>query len=280
MSHPVADIFRTAGQWNHCEEHRVGNVLMFREAEHLVVAGDIHGHRENLAKVIRRAALDAGPANMLVLQEIIHGGAKDPTGGDRSFELLVRAARLKGRYPGQVHFLMGNHDVAQVTGNDITKNGTGVCKGFHHGLVTAYGDGADEVADAIREFLLSMPLAGRCPNGVFLSHSLPSPGRTDLLNLDVFHKPYQEGDFSRGQAIYELLWGRRHNPTTIRKMADLTGAKVFINGHQPQESGYAIVDRQLIIMSDHSRGVIAEFDADEEVAQDRLSAIVRRIAGF
>ena len=38
-------------------------------------------------------------------------------------EVLLATARWKCSYPDQVHFLLSNHELAQVTGHEISKNG-------------------------------------------------------------------------------------------------------------------------------------------------------------
>lgn len=278
MAHPVADIFHGTAELNRQKDHRQGNTLHFRHNEHVIVCGDIHGNRRNLVKVIEHAGLGSSPTTMLVLQEIVHGGPPDADGGDRSFEPLLLAARLKSQHPQQVHFLLGNHDLAQMTDNEISKDGQGVCEAFRRGLANAYGQGAEEVAAAIDEFFRSVPLAARCPNGVFISHSLPSPSRTEMFDPGILHRPYTDEDCCRGGSVYELVWGRRHDPPTLQRLAGSLGAKLFITSHQPQDGGFAINGPQLIVMSCQPNGVIAQFDANEQIEADALPTIVRRIA--
>jgi hypothetical protein len=277
MPHPVADILLKAATHNGSESHRQGNLLEFRSGERLIVCGDLHGHRHNLAKVIAYAALGSLASRMLIIQEVIHGGAIDNEGGDRSFELLVRAARLKNQFPSQVHFLLSNHDMAQFTDNEITKNGCGFCKAFDIGLAKAYGADAEEIGAACDVFFRSQPLAGRCPNGIFISHTLPSPARCKHFDPEIFHRPYREQDFRSGGAVYDMVWGRHHDEATLDQMALLLNCTMFVNAHQNQDDGFALNGRQLIIASDHAHGTIAEFSADENIPLDLLSSVVRPI---
>ena len=50
-------------------------------------------------------------------------------------------------------FLLGNHDVAQLTGNEITKDGAGVCLAFDAAIDSMFGPDAPEVRPAVLEFL-------------------------------------------------------------------------------------------------------------------------------
>ncbi len=279
MAHPVAETFRKAARLFQDDPRREGNVLALEPDDHLIVCGDLHGYRQNLVKVLAHARLPADAHRMLVLQEVIHGGPTDEAGGDRSFELLMRIARLKTQHPGQVHMLLANHDIAQVTGNEIAKEGLGQCKAFRQGLEHAFTSDTDEVYQAICELLLALPLAGRCPNGAFLSHSLPSPGREDLVDLSVLHRPYEDDDLRRGGSVYELVWGRRQDEPLLTALAERLEATWFINGHQPQDDGYAIVaDRQIILACDHARGAIFEFDADSPLDLADAGQHIRPIA--
>ncbi|MFW6154316.1 MAG: metallophosphoesterase [Planctomycetota bacterium] len=277
MPHPVADMLGDAAEHCRTEDHREGNVLRFDAGERIIVSGDIHGNRPNLVKIIKHAALGADPRRMLVLQELIHGGPTDAQGGDRSFEVLLRAVRLKQQYPAQVHFILANHDVSELTGNEISKDGCGACKALRTGLVNAYGEDADEIHRAMCTFLASLPLVARCPNGVLISHSLPSPGREACFDPAILSRPYQDEDFRRGGSIYELLWGRRHTPEALDALVSRLEAGIFINGHQPQDNGYLLNGRQLILASEHPHGTIAEFDAGEELDLDLLDTIVRPV---
>jgi hypothetical protein len=226
--------------------------------------------------VISAAALEARPQRRLVLQEIIHGPPEGSGGHDRSVDLLLRSARLKLAHPQQVLFILGNHDIAQVTGNEITKDGRGVCKAFLAGVRFAFGDAADEVLQAINEFLLSMPLAVRCPNKVFVAHSLPSPSRMAVAGMDVLRRPYEPADLRRGGGVYEWTWGRDQTVDQLEALRRELDAEYFILGHRHSEQGYeTISDRGLTLNTEHERGYVMVFGADEPLKADELSRYLK-----
>jgi len=277
MPHPVANTFHQAAELVASSPIRRGNCLHFAESDEIVYAGDIHGHRQNLARVIARSDLPGHPSRRLVLQELLHGGPIDEKGGDRSVEVLLRAARLKINHPDRVFFLIANHDLAQLTGNEITKNGVGMCKAFDAGVDHAFGDSAGEVRAAVHELLRSLPLAARCPNGMFLAHSLPSPDRMELVDWDILNRPYRDEDLRRGGSLYEWTWGRRH---TAEQLADLAGrldAEQFLMGHQPVEAYEIQHDRAVILASDSAHGVVMIFSAGEPVPNERLAELIKPI---
>ncbi|RPI60372.1 MAG: hypothetical protein EHM48_07365, partial [Planctomycetaceae bacterium] len=223
MAHPAADIFLHAAKINRTDHRLAGSTLSLGSGTDVIVTGDLHGNRANLAKIIAYARLGEHPHRRLIIQEVVHGPLDATSGHDRSIELLLRVARLKVAHPTQVVFVLGNHDIAQVMGNEITKEGRGVCKTFVAGVEHAHGEGAAEVMAAAHEFLTSFPLAIRCPNGVFISHSLPSPNRMELAGLEILARPYTPEDFSRGKSVYEWTWGRNQTAEQLNQLAGQLG---------------------------------------------------------
>lgn len=288
MGHPVARTFLEAAELIRNDHARRGNLLEFAGGEEIIFTGDIHGHRPNLTKIIRHADLAAHPQRRLVLQEIIHGGpASSPETGpsdpgpDRSVELLLRAARLKLSYPGQVHFLMGNHDLAQFSGGEITKDGRGECKAFDAGLEAVFGRDSKEVCQAVYEMLRSLPLAGRCANGAFLSHSLPGPHRMQQVDWQILQRPYADEDFRRGGTVYEWTWGRGHTKEQLAEIAARVGARLFLLGHQHIEAGHDVQLGCIVILaSSHAHGEVMVFDAGEEISLESLAGYIKPIVAL
>jgi hypothetical protein len=268
----VIETFGTATEENQVSALRENQVVNLPPGAEVWIAGDLHDHTRNYEKFVRAADLANNPRRHIVLQELIHGDKIDASGAEGSWEILYRAAELKCDYSGQVHFLLANHDLAQIQGEGIMKAGIGVCEAFNAGVKRDFGDRGAVVTVALSEFLLSLPLAVKAPNGLFMCHSLP--GDDNLKNFDytIFNRPLTGPDYKRRTGpVYQLVWGRKTSPAGITEFADKVGAKLLIVGHQPQESGYAVVgDRLLIIASDHNQGVFVTADTDSEYDMDRL----------
>ena len=268
----VIEVFETATEENQVSSLREHQVIKLPSEGEVWVAGDIHDHQRNFEKFIRAADLGNHPQRHIILQELIHGDKIDASGAEGSWEMLYRAAELKCDYSGQVHFLMANHDLAQIQGEGIMKGGISVCEAFNAGVRRDFVDRGSSVTVAITEFLLSLPLAVRAPNGLFMCHSLPPDEQIAHFDYTVFDRPITGGDFKRRTGpVYQLVWGRKTSPAGAVTFANKIGAKVIIVGHQPQESGYAVVgDRLLIIASDHNQGVFIKADLDRDYDMDRL----------
>jgi hypothetical protein len=253
----VADIFRQAAQFNRRDPRRKGNVVFLGDDAEIVISGDIHGHRGNLARILDYADLPRHADRVLVLQELIHGPMDDCTGLDRSVELLMRAARLKLVCPNLL-FVLGNHDLAQVTGNEITKEGRGVCKAFSQGLAESFGPRAAEVCEAVNDFLLSIPLAVRIGDAVLVTHSLPSPQRMQQAGTDILSaEGYNDRDVRRGGGAYEWTWGRNQTPEQLADLSAKVGARFFVLGHRHSGMGYELIpDRGISLACDNDRACI------------------------
>ncbi len=287
MGSIVADKFREAATLLAEDSKREGNVLNLGSPSRVIIAGDIHGHRQNLTNIISYASADGGFASpppagtVLILQEIIHGLLDERTGKDRSAELLLRAARLKIDKPDNVFFLMGNHDLAQFMGNEITKKGTSCCRAFREGVNYCFGEDGPEVYQAVLGFLQAMPIAAKFDNGVMTSHTLPAPERAELAGIEILSRPYCEKDCKRGGGLYEWTWGRDQTPDQLKKLAEQLGVKFFVLGHRHIEAGsMAIPERALAISSDGPGGCIFEFSpqTDTEINLNNVANFIKRIS--
>ena len=281
MPNAFAETFKTAAELNRQEPCRRGNlVTLDPSVTEVLLAGDIHGHRSNLAKIIEFAALPTNPSRVLVLQEIIHGPL-DANGRDRSVELLAKAARLKVANPRQVFFLLGNHDLAQVTGNEITKEGRGVCKAFTAGVEFSFGPAAAEIGPALLEFLTSMPLAIRCPNSVLLSHSLPSATRMEKVDLTFARRDYAPEAMSRGGMAYEWTWGRQQTPEQLQEIARRMGVTFFVLGHRHSGNGWEkITDTAICVSSDNEHGHLLQMDVRQPATFEGIVSRLRPIVAL
>jgi len=274
----VIETFETATEENQVSSLREHQVVKLPADGEVWIAGDLHDHQRNFEKFIKAADLANNPQRHVVLQELIHGDKVDANGAEGSWEMLYRAAELKCDYSGQVHFLMANHDLAQIHGEGIMKAGISVCEAFNAGVRRDFPTGSSSVTVAITEFLLSLPLAVRAPNGLFMCHSLPPDDQIEKFDFTVFDRPLTGNDYRRRTGpVYQLVWGRKTTPAGVATFADKVGAKLIIVGHQPQESGYAVVgDRLLIIASDHNQGVFVSTDLSQEYDMDKLVESVHK----
>ncbi len=273
----VVETFSCATEENQVSPLREGQIINLPAEGDVWLAGDIHDHRRNFDKFVRAADLP-NPRRHIVLQELIHGDHYDAEGAEDSWQILHAAAALKCDYPHQVHFLMANHDLAQIHGEGIMKAGLSVCEAFNKGVKRDFKASRGTVQAAITEFLLSLPLAIKCPNGLFYCHSIPQEDQIATFDYGVFDRPLTGEDLRRRTgAVYQLIWGRHTKSDGAEAFAERVGAKILVTGHQPQDSGYTTNgDHHLIIASEHNQGVFLPVNLTEEYDMDKLVGSLRK----
>src|SRR5437764_11016287 len=121
---------------------RRGRLVRAEDCDEILIAGDLHGHVENFRRLLQRANLASHPRRHLVVQELIHSPFRYPTGGDKSHQLVDLVCALKVQFPRQVHYLLGNHELAQLTGRKVLKLDDDYNENFERGVSGCYGHGA------------------------------------------------------------------------------------------------------------------------------------------
>lgn len=230
---------------------RRGRVVSLEGASEVFVSGDLHGNVENFRRLLAKANLAQNPRRHLVLQEVIHGPYHYPAGGDKSHQLLDLMAALKCQFPKQVHFLLGNHELAQFTQQRIAKGDLDLNQCFREGVGTAYGGRAPEVYGVYQELMGIVPLALRTPNRILLSHSLPAASKLENFDPAVLERDVStESDVASGGSVHSLVWGRDTRAETAATFLAKMDADLLISGHVPCDNGFDTPnDRQLILDS-------------------------------
>ena len=275
----AAEVFLEAARLNRHDPLLSGSLLVFPNYGQVVMTGDLHGHRRNFEKLKRFCNLEQLGARHVVLHEIVHEEIESLSGRDTSHEILLEAALWKCEFPDQVHILLGNHELAQVNRHEITKNGRVVTRCFEESVRETYGDDGHSVLSAIDTFIGSLPLAGRTPNRVLLSHSLPSPRALPAFDPTVLSRVPTRTDLDDHGSAHALVWGRYHTEAALDTMREMFDVDFFICGHQPQETGSDIVhDRLVLLASDHNHGVFLPIDLNKPVTLRTLTRNIRPFA--
>jgi hypothetical protein len=275
----VIELLRNGTDANNTDPYRQGNVIVLPNNGSVIICGDLHGHVRNFERIRNYADLGNNPTRHLVLQEIIHGGREDEQGGCMSYELLFEAARLKTEYPHHVHLLMGNHDTAYISDSEVMKGGKEMNASMRGAMKRQFETDFGVVDMAVKQFLFSQPLAVRCANRLWISHSLPGNREAGSFDEQVLHRPLQVADLVRPNSVYNLTWGRRHSEITLMKMAELFDVDAFILGHQAQADGCSLEGCNLIILaSDHNHGCMLPVDLARTYSVDELFTSIVPIA--
>ncbi len=261
---------------------RQGNIVVLAPelASEVMITGDIHGHRRNFNAIRKTAALEERAGRHLVLQEVCHGGPTySENGGCMSHSILEDVATMKVRFPESVHFIVGNHELAELTDYPIQKNRQMLNLMFRLGLQQAYGPASEKVREAYCEFIRSCPLAVRLPGGLFISHSIPQSVDGQPFDASIFSRKLDDADWLEQAEIFELVWGRDYRQENAQAFADLVGARLLVNGHEPCSEGFSTPNElQVILDCCGDKACYVIVSTDRTWTQDELVRQIRWLA--
>ncbi|MGA1979221.1 MAG: metallophosphoesterase [Sedimentisphaerales bacterium] len=271
MPQTIIDLLNRGVEASNADKFRQGNLIYLPFGVRLIATGDIHGHRRNFERIVAFADLANNPHRHILLQEIIHGGPEDAEKGCLSYKLLFDVVRYKLSFPDRVHIIMGNHDTAFITNSKIMKDGREMNRSMCLALEREFPEAGDDIKLAIKQFLFSQPLAVRCENRIWLSHSLPADRFADKFDRQILDRQLKTNDCEKPGSAYLLTWGRNFSQQTLDKMAKLFDVDIFILGHQPQQQGWSRTGKNLIIIaSDHNHGCLLPIDLAKSYTVETL----------
>jgi hypothetical protein len=309
----VRAAFEAGAEANRTAACRVHSIDRISAPGTLIATGDLHDNPLHFARLVRAADMeerseeterrrDRGAAEHsvssslslsvsspthLVLHEIIHSD-RLMNGMDFSFRALARVAALKARFPERVHTILANHELAQVTGAGIIKDGVKVVEAFNEGVEYAFGDEAADVQAAIADFIYSMPLALKCdcrtPDGrelsILVAHSVPGTALMSRFDATVLSRDLTVADYEPRQgAAHLMVWGRGYDAEQLEDLVERWGVNMFILGHERAENGVMFVPPCAIVLnSDHERGVYLPIDLSNPPRAEQAAGMVVPLA--
>ncbi len=251
---------------------RKGSIDVIDAPGKLIATGDLHDNPIHFQKVVEAAgmagdSIDPDNAAHLTLHELIHSD-RLMNGMDFSHRALVRVAALKAAFPEKVHVLLANHELSQVIGAGIVKDGVRVVEAFNAGVEYVFGDEAERVEEAIAGFIWAMPLALRCRTArgdILCAHSVPGVGMMSRFDGTVLDRELTEEDYApRRGAAHLMVWGRGYDADQLVDLVERWGVNLFILGHEHAENGVRLVPPNAIVLnSDHERGVYLPIDLSD-----------------
>ncbi len=281
LSERIVELLDQSAQQNRRHPFRAGQMLHLPARGDLICAGDLHNHARNFERITRAAALDRHPERHLIFQELIHGGPLGPMGEDTSLDMVIKALLYAQNFPNRVHFLLANHDLAQVQKIPIMKDGYDLTDRFSRNFGVRFGKDAPAIETAFRQWVYSMPLAAITVSGIFFSHSLPAARDLKTFNPSVLRRALTAPDYERGGDVYKLIWGRGQDATTLAQLGRLWWTDLFVCGHQQQDMGWGTIDPNLLILdSSHNHGAMLELDFQRQYTLSDLASCVVPLASI
>lgn len=252
---------------------RTGKFVELDEPDEIMVIGDMHGHLGNFKQLLQLAKLHERPTRHVIVQELIHGPFRYPDlGGDLSHRLVDIICAYICQYPGRVHYLLGNHELAQWTKREIAKNNESLNLLYAMGVHTSYGEHMDAVLAAYDELFIALPVAFRLPNGIFLSHSMPNATRLENWSLDQLKKrEYPDEDYKLGGCVHSVVWGRDTSEGNVENYLQKVQGNLLISGHIPSDKGYDVPNsKQIILDGKDENAHVLHFSTRYQYSQEAL----------
>lgn len=247
----------------------------------VLAAADLHGDRLNFDRLEQLADLANHPLRHLILQEVCHGGPTYPGGnGCMSHLMLEDCAQLIVRFPGRVHYLLSNHELAELTDFAICKGNRMLNVAFRAGMCQLYGAASDAVRTAMTTFLRSCPLGIRIGERLLMTHSLPEHLDSPECKFDwtVFDRELRDEELLPGGSVFRLVWGRDFRPANAALFAKKMNAQVLINGHEPTSTGFDLPNpTQIVLDSCHEHGCYAMLPLDRPLSHAEVLARVHSL---
>jgi serine/threonine-protein phosphatase PP1 catalytic subunit len=222
----------------------------------LIVVTDLHGNLDDYEAYLDLWDENDSDCHIIFTGDLIHGLDMDTDG---SVE-IVEDAMAKSRRYSNFHTLLGNHEWAHITHNEIYKSGEDLLMNFKNLIAFRKGFIEPSLTEYIK-FFKTMPYFAKTANGLFISHSGPSAKVRDIEGFNhIFVWEYSS------PILYDFLWNRftkvsDYTREDVRRFLDIVGSKYMIVGHCPVES-YEIFGDQMIVSSSFNTKVKTYLDID------------------
>jgi len=265
----VIDAFDRGTAANASASCRKGSIDEIQGEGELIATGDLHDNPIHFIKLINAANLGPEPSGEpkhITFHEIIHSD-RLVHDMDFSHRALARVAALKAEFPEHVHTILANHELAQLVGSPVLKDGIKCLDAFNEALDHAFGDEASRVDEALKRFIRSMPLALRIrakSGDILCAHSLPGPAMMARFDPAILSRDLEDDDYAPRQGSAHLMvWGRGYDGEQLEDLVERWGVNMFILGHEHAENGAMLVEPNAIVLnSDHARGVYLPIDLE------------------
>ena len=222
----------------------------------LIVVTYLHGNLDDYNYYLNLWDESDPDFHIVFAGDLIHGMDEQTDG---SVEILDDAMAKSKEY-SNFHTLLGNHEWAHITNNEIYKNQKPLLLGFKNVISYKYGFVEPHLTNYVK-FFKTMPFFVKTANGLFISHSGPSD---KVRSIEGFNKIF-EWDYS-SPILYDFLWNRYNRVTDytkadVNRFLEIVGSKAMVVGHCPVES-YKVFGNQIIMSSSFATKVKTYLDID------------------
>lgn len=210
-----------------------------------MVLTDIHGNREDYQRYMKIWRKFKNKKNHLIITgDYIHGFGDS----DGSVDIL-ESIKWQFEHLPNFHVLLGNHELAHITGINIFKGGYNQKKDFEKLILAKYGPKCQDKIEQYKTFFKKLPIAVKTGNGIFISHAGPSKYIKTLMDVEnILNDGYYDNRNLSG-----MLWDRYgdYSLHDVDNFLKAVGCEFSIVGHTPVKGVKKIGEKQLILSSSY-----------------------------
>ncbi len=253
-----------------------GALVEIKNADRLIVIGDLHGAYENLAAILKEVDIERAlrkdkNAHLVITGDAIHTHRselfEDPKAYADSFTTLLQILALKRRFPVQVHYLPGNHDYAH-----LPHEMGGLAIWQQKRLTTqnsffekeVFGEGkpfSEEALEGFKNYIQASPVVLKIHSEddrtkILLAHAGAVhniQSLKDVINFftpevrDLTRIPRSQKEQRQTNPLLETLWSRDYSERAIADYVEKNGVDFAIGGHTTTTMEQAISNNFSIV---------------------------------
>lgn len=220
-----------------------GRVLIFT---------DLHGNLEDYNKYLDKWDSNDPDCHIVIAGDFIHSIYKE----DYSVEILEDIIEKYKKYDN-FHPILGNHEWVHIANANLFKGNVNQKKYFEKLIVDKKSSLEPYLSNYI-DFFKSIPFFIQTENGIFISHTGPSP---KIETYEDYEYIVEDDDYYN-ELVFSVVWARPNKDYTEEDVSfflDLVGSNVMVVGHTVAD-GYTIFGKQMILSS--------SFGSDEKLYLD------------
>jgi len=267
-----------------------GGLIQLPKKGMLYIVADIQANVDNFLKVFKDNPklineLSKGKSHLVITGDLIHSPSIEQE-STTQLDLLETAMLLKAKFPDNFHFLLGNHCLGEILGNEMLlykKGKLSEQQYFEKLIKEKYKDNYKKVHEGYVDFLKHLPLVVRTENGIIVSHTGPIHcwNIKDMnAGIEKFINIFLGGYGRNNKELYQMLWsrfgdsyveeGRGHDNEDIKRFLSAMNAKVMVVGHTPAR-GYAVHEQQMVVDSEGAESGYLVVDlTDDDINIEKL----------
>lgn len=231
--------------------YRQGFVFELPKESELIISGDLHGNRTNFEIIKKKAKLEKFPNRHVIFQEIIHSRGLLVDNRDVSFLEVIDCLEFLVSFPGQVHILMGNHDLNFLLNRSSMRSNKNLDDNFFRGLEVILGAKQERIIEKYKEIIRWMAVAIKC-GPIIATHSNPSGKNMKKFDFERLKKIFP---LKGGEEIDFLVSDRDHGDLVLQEFLKKCDSSFSVIGHEFCRDGFCFSNsQQVIIDSCHNFG--------------------------